>query len=365
MATPAYLDFLNQLIRNGAESSKPERVDVSMDIVAKYLRDKGVRQLTFEEYRGHRYLFAANHDGKVSEVLFIVHLDVVPPVSPSQFEPKLEGEWLYGRGSCDDLGNAMVATETLIALKDSPLTIGILFSGDEEIGGFTTKEMVERGYIASKLSIVPDSSPYCIVSREKGLINLKATVSSGHACHASRPWQGVNAADILLADYAELRKQLQNRPQATPEDPWHDTFTMCQIHSGKATNQVPGTAELTLNIRYTNGAERDSIHQLIRNAMSHSEISVIDECLPVLVDENNPIICKLLQTMKQHFPEKEIGFGIMCGATDARHLPQGGPPILIIGVEGREAHGPAECVNLTSIDNYIQWLTQSLPATLL
>lgn len=361
-----YFELLETLIRNRAVSADTARVISSVQTVRDFLASKGVQCLTEVEARcGRRCLWAANTPDKNPDVLFCVHLDVVPAISPEQYQPRREGDRLIGRGAVDDLGNALMALKVLVALKDSPLTIGVLCSSDEELGGFTVADMLQAGYSAKRLAIIADAAPYSIITREKGIIILHAA-AHGHAAHASMPWEGVNAADILLEDYAELRRRWLARQQASPEDQWHNSIQLCQINAGNAENQIPEDAKLVLNIRYTDAADRDKIIAEVKDAMPRCEISEppARSCLPVFVDEQLPLMQSLLAAMQASFPDKGCKFTSTCFATDARHLTGLGVPILIIGVEGAGAHAVDEWVSLNSIKEYADWLISALPEVL-
>src|SRR5205085_8348822 len=67
------------------------------------------------------------------------HYDVVPASVPGQFEPRLDGDTLFGRGSSDMKSGLVAMLYAVKALKDAGLTrrgrIGLMFVPDEETGG--------------------------------------------------------------------------------------------------------------------------------------------------------------------------------------------------------------------------------------
>ena len=351
--------MLKTLIRNGAVSDAPEKVNRSVAFVRDYLAEHGVPYLTTEEVADRKVLWAANRPGKVQDIILNVHLDVVPAL-PEQFEPVEKDGWLYGRGSNDDLGNAVAVIDSFCRHLDAPHGIGIIFTTDEEIGGSTTAAMIARGYRASKFAVVLDGGYMSIVKAEKGMLGVKLT-AQGKACHSSMPWDGVNPITLLIKDYSALLQNFLALPQATADDVWHETMEPCIINGGTVDNQIPESAEMMLNIRYTCQEKRDALLALIRQSCPHCKVEVMRECEPVVNDENDPIMQKMLANMRELAPKGcKPEFSLMCGATDARHMASWNVPIIMSGVAGGGAHGTNENVELASIDNYIAWLDRAL-----
>ena len=354
-----YLELIKTLVRVGAVSSEVAKVNRSQEIMAEFLAAHGVRHLTFEEFAdGRKVLFAANRPGKVQEIILNAHLDVVPPVFEQQLEPVEKDGWLVGRGTGDDLGNAAICAAALIRLLDSARSVGVIFSADEEIGGNTTAGMVERGYRATGLAVVMDSSPYVIDIAEKGILVLEVK-AIGKSCHAAYPWLGENAADKLLEGYAKLREFLKTKRLATEDDQWHETFQLCQLKGSDAENQVPGEASLVLNVRYPDPARREAIVEEVR-AATGCQVTIQRECPPVYSDENSPVLQRMLRVMQECFPGKDVKFHRMNGATDARHMVGWKVPIACAGADHRNIHGGDEALRIDAIAPCIEWLVRSL-----
>ena len=63
------------------------------------------------------------------------HYDVVPAQNRSQFEPYIEGDRLYGRGSADMKGGLAAMIHAMVALRDTPGRVVLHLVPDEETGG--------------------------------------------------------------------------------------------------------------------------------------------------------------------------------------------------------------------------------------
>lgn len=300
-----------------------------------------------EDINGRHTLYVSTMPGKKQQILFSSHLDVVPAADEKQFSSYEENGRLYGRGAGDCLGNTMAVLTALIRAKGQ-YSAAAIFNSDEEIGGNTVPIMLQRGYGAVRSVVVSDHyEEDKITCREKGILNvtLIAHGEGGHAAYLMDPDK--NPVDKLAKAYLDLRVAWQN-----PADryDWKDSLNGTVLEGSQAVNQVPPTAKVRLNIRYTVPGSVPAILQKIRNAVGDGiEIIHEDVCSPVATDVDSPEVQSFKKSFEAVRPGHDIGFAGMCGATDARHYCALGLPVIICGVKSIGAHGPAEYVELSSI----------------
>ena len=338
-----YLDLLLSMVRCYPQSGNYENLSKVHDLLRDFLEKEGIYCVT-EIIGNYKVLYAASCESKCCDILLNAHIDVVPASIPEQKEPRIEGSRLYARGPGDDLGNAVTTVMTLVEGKKKGLSIGAVFTADEEIGGLTTKGMVEKGYGADKIAIVLDSwGQGKIVTAEKGLLSVRMT-ATGKGGHASSPWLLENPIEKLCFAYCRLRENWVN---PTAENSWGNSMTACIVEGGSVHNQIPDTASMVLNIRYTEKSTKDELIDKVRT-ITGLEVEEIESCLPVVSDPADPVLNILNQSvMKARGTDGSFSF--MHGATDARHLVKLDLPIAIMGVEGGGAHSAAEWVNLDSL----------------
>ena len=174
------VEFLDKLIRIPSISSDVAQVNVAMDVMRDYLEAHGVA-CVMETTEGRNVLYASTRPGKEQDYLLNAHLDVVP-AEPALFIPRIEDGKMYGRGTDDCKGCALAIAQILCELNGKA-SVGAIFTADEEIGGLSTKYMVEQGYRARKLVMVLDTSAYAITTAEKGVLDLILR-ASGKAAHS-------------------------------------------------------------------------------------------------------------------------------------------------------------------------------------
>lgn len=340
--------LLQELIPLRPVSADIPAVNRATDLLHAYLAEGGAH-CRIEDCDGRRVLYAATEDTKTPDLLLNAHVDVVP-AADHQFTPREVDGWLHGRGGADCLGHAVICAQTVLR-NLGRASVGAIFSTDEEIGGQTTRDMVQRGYGATRLILVVDGASHAIAVAQKGILSLTLT-ATGKPAHSSTPWLGENAIDRLLDGYQKIRHLF---PAVQAGDEWHNTLVAACIQGGTAHNRVPDEARMTINIRYTDPNERDAIIEGLREK-SGLTVEVLMECPPVVFPEDTPAFAELAACMEQEL-DSDIAFKRMNGATDARHFATTGVPVAIVGAPGRDIHGNDEAVDITGLRQYEDLLT--------
>lgn len=175
-----------------------------------------------------------------ADVVLSTHLDCVPPFYPS----RVEGDLLFGRGSCDAKGIAAAQVAAVERLRRQGITnVGLLFVVGEERGsdGAKTAQTLASG---SKYLIngEPTDNRLGIATRGALRYNLRAT---GRAAHSSFPELGESAIEKLIDALMRLRRI------EFPDDPvlGKTHYTVGLISGGVAPNVIPPEAEAEIMFR--------------------------------------------------------------------------------------------------------------------
>lgn len=218
--------------------------------IAQTLRDLHYR--VFEQpLEGDRLNVIAMTD-EPAEVVFSTHFDCVPPF----FSSRIEGDTLFGRGSCDAKGILMAqvaAAERLRATGEH--RIGLVFVAGEERGsdGARAANTLAKG---SKFLINGEPTDNRLGAATRGVYRVKLR-AKGRAAHSSLPHLGESAIDKLLDALVTLRTI------EWPSDPLlgGTFYSVGLINGGVAPNVISPSAEAELMFR-TVGDHRD-LRQLI------------------------------------------------------------------------------------------------------
>ncbi len=337
------IELTQDLIRFKSTQSRPDEIDKCIVHIENFLKE---HQITYQrlEQDNTPSILVMPQNGHVS-LLLMSHIDVVDGPD-SVFEPRIKDGKLFGRGSIDDkyavaLSLVMLKNQILNLKKkgkgQNDLKLGVLITGDEEIGGHNGAEPA-LSKIKSDFCIALDGgSTGKIVIKEKGLFTLKL-VTTGQSAHGSRPWLGENAILSLIDDFNKLKTFFEKESS----DHWHKTISFNIMRAGNNFNQVPDSAEAVFDIRFTEDDDLDALYSSMKNAVK-GDLQVVRK-EPMFFSGRSPYLKMLLEAS----PESRFGFEH--GASDARYLSNQGIPGVVWGADGDySAHGTNEHINIPSI----------------
>ena len=122
------------------------------------------------------------------------HLDVVPG-REEQFEPRVEGDRLYGRGAYDMKGGlaAMMFAVRDIAAQEAVRVLFLVAPDEEseEIDTRSTDVLVRQGF-RGDFAITGEPTDLHVGVQAKGVLAARLEIA-GKAAHGSTPWLGDNA----------------------------------------------------------------------------------------------------------------------------------------------------------------------------
>ena len=345
-----YLNLLEELIRLRPVTENVQAVNRATDLLHAFLAGRGLH-CTVENLEGRKILYASNVPGKTPDLLLNAHIDVVPAAYESQYEPEYRDGWIYARGAGDCLGNAVCIVKILCEAGPE-LSIGAVFTTNEETGGETTGRMVELGYSAGRAVFVMDHwNHYNICCAQKGILIAKLT-AHGKGGHSSAPWAFDNPIDKLMDGYLRFRSVWKNPSE---DDTWHTSMAATVISGGLVGNQIPDTAEMLLNFRYLRPGENEEIMQRLRE-ITGLEVALDRTCPPVTVSTGAEELKILAGTIRE-ITGIEPEFDRMHGATDARWFASLNVPIAIFGIESEGAHAKVERAKVASIAEFSRIVT--------
>jgi acetylornithine deacetylase len=174
-------------------------------------------------------------------VVLSTHFDCVPPYFPS----RVEGQRLFGRGSCDAKGILAAQVEAAQRLRAEGVDgFGLVFVVGEERGsdGAAAVNGLGDGTCRFLIDGEPTDNRLGLATRGVVRVRLKA---SGRAAHSSHPELGESAIEKLLDALTSLRRI------DLPSDPvlGRTHYTVGLIAGGIAPNVIPPSAEAEVLFR--------------------------------------------------------------------------------------------------------------------
>jgi succinyl-diaminopimelate desuccinylase len=282
-------------------------------------------------------------------VVFHGHLDVVPG-RDEQFEPRIDGDKLIGRGAYDMKG-ALAAM--MCALKDverqERVRVRLVCVPDEEseeLDERATDGVVKRG-LGGSFAITGEPTNLHIGVEAKGVLAMRIEVH-GRAAHSSTPWLGDNA--VLKA--IDVFRAIETLPFSRESSEMFDrpSINLGRIMGGDALNKVPDECTMAVDIRYLPGQDPAEILTQIE---SIREIDVTRTFIwpPVSVARSDPYVRALREAVARSIRGEAMSVG-RDGASDAASFLGAGIPAVEFGPGGDGHHGPEEWVSLSSMARY-------------
>jgi acetylornithine deacetylase/succinyl-diaminopimelate desuccinylase-like protein len=163
--------FLNEILSIPSISTSPENAE-DMKLCANKIINK-LRNIGFENIQlfptaKHPIIYAdyIHADSSKPTILIYGHYDV-QPVDPIElwvsdpFKARIDGDYLYSRGSSDMKGQivaCLAAIESIIKSGPFPVNIKYLIEGEEEIGSLNLKQFLENhtDLLKSDVALNPD-----------------------------------------------------------------------------------------------------------------------------------------------------------------------------------------------------------------
>lgn len=293
------------------------------------------------------WMIASTQAGETPDILLTAHLDVVP-ASDNLFALEKRDGRLYGRGVYD---MKLAAACYLELFREHAETlkkknIAILFTTDEEIGGISVKNILDRGF-RPKVGFLPDGGDnWSIEKRAKGLYGINLTVY-GKAAHGSRPWEGENALHHLMDVVQILRSKYPDiKPSGT-------TLSVNRFQAGEAANQIPEFASVDIDFRTFDKQELDAYKLLVSelSRIHNLELTVLNAGDPLYFDETRPEVQDFLAALKE-ITGKEPSYCDSYGASDARYFVAHDIPCILIEPNGGGRHSEAEWLEASDLEKY-------------
>ena len=208
-----------------------------VDFVARWLIARGWNVHVQEVSKGRGNVWASRAGGGVT---LSTHLDTVPPYIP----PRLDGDHLYGRGSCDAKGiaAAMMAAADRLATSGEQRVDLLLVVGEEK--GSDGARAANRLTPTSRFLVNGEPTESKLASGAKGSQRVMVR-TRGRAAHSAYPHLGKSAIEPLLA----LLPTVHGLDM--PSDPklGKTTVNIGVVHGGTEANIIPENAEAELMFR--------------------------------------------------------------------------------------------------------------------
>ena len=308
-------------------------------------------------------------------ILLNAHTDTVDPGDPASWKDDplsgtLEGDLLYGRGSCDMKGGLLTHLVALDALADLGLRLGgdvtVAATVGEENGGLGALSTILRGYRADA-ALITEPTRLALVPAQGGSLVFRLKVP-GLSAHAAVRDEGVSALEKFVPIFENLRGLEQER-NGILSHPLYDgvenkvPINVGVVRAGNWASTVPESLLAEVRVGLIPGEEVDSFKDLVLERIA--AVAERDPWLrehppelewfggqfaPAEVELDAPICGAVGKAHERVTGEKPAVEGVPYGADMRLFIRFGNMPCVMYGAgDVRVAHAPDEHISVTEL----------------
>ena len=308
-------------------------------------------------------------------MLLNAHVDTVPAGdatawSRDPFGGEVEGDLLYGRGSCDMKGGLVTHLAALDALEAARVTLDgdvtVAATVGEENGGLGALSTVLRGHRADA-ALITEPTRLRLVPAQGGSLVFRLAVT-GRSAHAAVRDAGVSALEKFLPIFEALR-ELERERNATLAHPLYDDLankvpiSVGTVRAGNWASTVPETLFAEGRAGLIPGEEVEPFKRRVTERLA----SVADEdpwlrkhppeiewfggqFAPAEMPLDAPICEAVAEAHERATGERPPIEGVPYGADMRLFILFGGMPCVMYGAgDVSHAHAPDEHLSITDL----------------
>jgi acetylornithine deacetylase len=313
--------------------------------------------------------------GEGRSLLLNAHLDTVAGGDASAwsrdpFSGEVEGDLIYGRGSCDMKGGLVTHLTALDALSE----LGVELQGDvsvaatvgEENGGLGALSTVLRGYRADA-ALITEPTCLALAPAQGGSLVFRLTVP-GRSAHAAVRDEGVSALEKFVPIFEELIR-LEEQRNATLRHPLYEhlrnkvPINVGLVRAGNWASTVPESLVAEGRVGLIPGEEIESF----RETLAHRLAAVAErdpwlrenpprlewsggQFAPAEVPPEAPICEAVKRAHESATGEEPAVEGVPYGADMRLFIRFGQMPCVMYGAGNvNVAHAPNEHISITEL----------------
>lgn len=341
------IDFLKDLVSIPSFSGEEEKV-------AARVREE-FEKLDYDEI----IEIGGNVCGRVGAgntvLLYDAHMDVVEPGKGWKEDPftvRIENEYLYGRGACDDKGSLSAIVYGGAKAKVEDICLFVLGSIREEIAeGNGLRDFLNSTGIKPDFVVIGEPSSLRVARGNRGRLGVRIDIK-GEAGHASNPSAGENAIYKSTGVVQNIKK--------LNDDLKEDSVAVTKIETpNKNINIIPESCSIYCDYRSGVGREESVILEKIKSCAGEDNdvLRITPYYKPWQMDTGHRLIQAADRCLKEKIGESEIIMWNFC-TNGSYTAGEAGIPTVGFGpgVE-EEAHSAEEKIEIDSVKKAVEFFS--------
>jgi acetylornithine deacetylase/succinyl-diaminopimelate desuccinylase-like protein len=326
---------------------------------------------------GERFNVLAEKGQGARALLLSGHMDTVPAASgweTDPWQPRVEGDRLYGLGSCDMKGGLCALLQAVENVQPRTYTLKLAFLADEENISQGAYTLVQSGWLQDVVAVLipeigtssgPQIGPRRITLGRQGRVDLDIQIR-GRSAHAGNAEAGVSA----LLRGALVALALEQLPLATHPQLGRSRATIRRFVSEAKGLSIPDVAELRIDRHLvppeTIESARQDVEDIIERLYQEGKLAR-DPALPItvsvperptpylkpfVVSPTTPFVQLVEQVIREQLGS--VSYNYAYSVADENYYGADlGLPAVVLGPAGGNHHAPGEWVSLSSIGELV------------
>ena len=302
-------------------------------------------------WRHENSVVARTHVGRSERVVIAGHIDTVPV--DGNLPSRLDGDRLYGLGSCDMKGGVAVSLMLAASLDAPTRDVTYVFYEAEEVeadrNGLGLIADVRPELLAGDFAVLMEPSNAGVEAGCQGTMRVDVT-TTGRRSHSARAWNGVNA---IHAAGAILERLAQYAPRQPVIDglTYREGLNAVAIAGGVAGNVIPDACTVSVNYRFAPDRSEDGAAAHMRDVFDGFDIAIVDSAPGALPGLDRPAAAAFVEAVGGT-PRPKFGW------TDVSRFSALGVPAVNFGPGDPElAHTQAEHVPVAHLRSCLSQMT--------
>ena len=363
------VDFAQKLIRIPSQAGIDPRQPV-LNAIADWLSAHGLEPQLLRDSDNAEVAVLAELNGDPSGPTFCLNAcaDTAPigAVEAWRYPPfsaRVDGGWLYGRGSADSkIAEAIflhLAEHLAPVARSLQGTLSFLFDADEHTGGFggIRAYLERRPNVAGVMVGYPGN--YGVIVGARGFYRVQIRVY-GNAAHSGTRKKGITNAAEKAADLITKFASCELVPSSDPDFEFGPKLTVTAINGGSGFSTVPGSCDVNVDVRLTRTFDSASAGDLVSRIVTENHRAfpspranaiLSKETIPAYRLSNDSHIARALRAGASQAMARDVP-AVVCGPSNAGNLfaKAGVDATCGFGVTYKSIHGVDECIEVESID---------------
>jgi succinyl-diaminopimelate desuccinylase len=227
-------------------------------------------------HRDGNAIVARTAFGRPERIVLAGHIDTVPVAG--NLPSKLDGDLLYGCGSCDMKSGVAVQLRLAAQLTAAAHDVTYVFYDCEEVeaerNGLLRLSRNSPELLAADFAVLMEPTGTMVEGGCQGTLRAEV-VAGGERAHSARSWMGSNAIHNA-GGILDVLRAYQARQPVVDGLGYHEGLNAVGISGGVAGNVIPDECIVTVNFRFAPDRSPEQAADHVREVFAGFEVRITD-----------------------------------------------------------------------------------------